>query len=165
MDLELEEKDKNLSELRASYLHLRERVHKKEAGLESLDREMKMQEEMEARLKNEQDEIKTRLINLKEEKANLEKDLESMKGRYQKLEGEISLKEERLKNRKDSLEFVKDAYEKARAGLNDSANKEVGLNHKSEYLTKMLDQVTDSRSRLENDLKDICSHRGHGRDP
>jgi len=78
-----------------------------------------------------------------------------MKGRYQKLEGEISLKEKRLKNRKDSLEFVKDDFEKARSGLNDSANKEVGLNHKSEYLNKMLNQVTDSRSRLENDLKDI----------
>ena len=155
MDLELEEKDKALSALRTDYLHLRERVHKKEAGLESLDREMKLQEELEDRLKAEQHEIENRLVNLKEEKTRLGKDLEGMKGRYQQLEGEITLKEKRVKNRKDSLDFVKSEYEKSRTGLNESTHTEVGLNHKSDYLNKMLTQVTDSRSRLENDLKDI----------
>jgi len=154
MHLELEQKDNDLSGLRTNYLQIRERVHKKEASLESLDREMKLQEEMEGRLRAEQNDIQTRLINLKEEKANLEKELEKMKERYQNLESEIALKEKRLKNRKDSLTFVKEEYEKARAGLNAGANKEVGLNHESDYLNKMLNQITDSRSRLEKDLND-----------
>jgi len=155
MHLELEQKDNDLSELRTAYLNVRERVHKKEAGLEALDRELKLQEEMESRLRAEQDDIGARLINLKQEKARLEEKLEEMKGKYQELEGEISLKEKRLKNRKDSLTFVREEYEKARTKLNEGANKEVGLNHESDYLNKMLNQVTDSRSRLEIDLNDV----------
>ncbi len=155
MNLELEEKNQALSSLRNDSFHLRERVHKKEAGLESLDREIKMQEELEGKLKTEQDEINTRLINLEKEKTTLGNNLESMKGRYQNLDGEITLKDKRMKNRKESLAFVKDEHEKARAGLNNSTNKEVGLNHKSDYLNKMLSQVTDSKSRLEKDREDI----------
>lgn len=155
MHLEQEEKNHALSGLRTNYLNLKERAHKKDADLESLDREKKLQEEMEARLRLEQDEITTRLLNLKEEKAKLEKELEKMKVLYQTLEGEISLKEKRLKNRKDSLTFIKEEYEKARTELTEGANKEVGLNHESDYLNKMLHQITDSRSRLETDMTNI----------
>ncbi|MBW1850392.1 MAG: chromosome segregation protein SMC [Deltaproteobacteria bacterium] len=155
MHLELEEKNDYLSSMRTSHLHLRERVHKKEAGLESLVREMKMQEELEVRLKLEQDEIGSRLINLKDEKAHLENELEKMKERYEQLKSEISLKDNRLKNRRESLQFVKQEYEKARTELNTGANREVGLNHESDYLKKMLNQVTDSRSRLEKDMNDV----------
>ncbi len=155
MHLALEEKDKNLSNLRTNYLHLRERVHKKDLGLESLDQEMKMQEELEVRLKDEQNDIKNRLVNLKKEKAGLEEEIEKMKEKSHDLKGEISLNEKRLKTRKESLDFVKGDYEKARAELNDGAKKEVGLNHESEYLKKLLDQITDSRSRLENELNDV----------
>ena len=155
MQLTLEEKDNNLSGLRTNYLHLRERVQKKEAGLESLAMETKMQEELEARLRAEQDEIRVRLTGLKQEKADLENGIETMKQRALDLEGEISLKEKRLKNRRESLDFVRSDHEKAREMLSDGANKEVGLKHKSEYLNKMLNQITDSKSRFDKDMNDI----------
>ncbi|SPD74579.1 Chromosome partition protein Smc [uncultured Desulfobacterium sp.] len=155
MHLTLEEQDNNISGLRNNYLHLRERVQKKEAGLESLDMETKMQEELETRLRAEEDEIRIRLAGLKQEKADLENGLEAMKQKALDLDGEIALKDKRLKNRKESLDFVRSDYEKARERLTEGTNKEVGLKHKSEYLNKMLDQITDGRSRLEKDMSDI----------
>ncbi len=155
MHLELEQKDSDLSDLRTAYLNIRERVHKKEAGLEALDREMKLQEEMENRLLREKEDIDNRLIHLEEEKGDLQDKLEKMKGKYRDLAAEISLKEKRLKNRKDSLLFVKEEYEKARGKLNAGTSKEMGLNHESEYLNKLLNQITDRNSRLEKDLRDV----------
>ncbi len=155
MHLEMDEKDRLLSELRTTHAGLSERVHKKEAGLESLDRELKIQVELEGRLKGENNEISERLIQLQTEKAEFEKRLETMKGRYRDIQGEILLQEKRLKNRKDSLLFVKEEYEKARSELNAGTNKEVSLNHESDYLKKMLHQVTDSRTRLEKDMQDV----------
>ncbi len=155
MQMELEEKDHDLSTLRDKYLHLRERVHKKEAGIESLDREVKLQEELKGRLKGEKEEIGRRIVRLKEEKVLLEQESVKMKENYQAMASEISLQEDRLKNRKDSLTFVKEEYEKAREILNAGTNKEIGLNHESEYLKKLLHQVTDSNSRLEKELHDV----------
>ncbi len=153
MNLELEEKDGDLSRYRKQYLDLREKVHKKEAGIESLTREMSMQEEQEERLKEEQKEIKIRLESLKEEKVNLQAKLKKMEERSLEIEGETSIKEKRLKARHAFLKEIKEEYEKARSELNDGVNKEVGLNHESGYLNKMLGQITDSRSRLEQELK------------
>ncbi len=155
MHLELEEKDAGLSSLRTSYLNLRERVHKKEAGIESLVGEIRMQEELEGRLKGEQDEIEKRLLDLREEKGNLEKEMDNKKERSGALEAEISLKEKRLSSRRELLKAVKEDYEKARTELNVGVNKEVGLRHESDYLNKMFNQITDSRSRLEKEMKDV----------
>jgi len=155
MNLELEEKDADLSMCRKSHLDLRENVHKKEAGIESLTREMRMQEEQEGRLKEEQEEIRTRLTNLKEEKVTLQEEVKSMEERSLEIEGETSIKEKRLKARQDFLKDIKEEYEKARSELNDGVNKEVGLNHESGYLNKMLGQITDGRSRLEKELQDF----------
>ena len=154
MNLELEEKDSGLSVLNKNYLHLRERVHKKETGLESLKSEMKMQEELENRLKDEQEEIRNRLLGLKEEKTSLEQNIEKMKEQSHGLEREISLGEKRLSARRELLKKINEDFENARSELSAGANKEVGLNHESGYLNKMLNQITDSRSRLEKELGD-----------
>jgi chromosome segregation protein len=155
MNLELEEKDAALSGLRKNHLHLKEGVHRKETGLESLKGEIKMQEELEGRLKGEREEITKRLFGLKEEKVSLERNMEKMKERSRELEGEITLREKRLSARRELLKGINDDYEKARAELSAGANKELGLNHESGYLNKILSQITDSRSRLEKELKEI----------
>jgi len=155
MNLELEEKESALSQCRQTYLHLKERVNKKETDLESLTREMRMQEEMEVRLKGEQEEIRTRLAGLGQERINLEKETEKMTESARGLEGEISQSEMRLKARRDLLRVIKEDHEKARAQLNAGASKEVGLTHESGYLNKMINQITDSRTRLEKELKDL----------
>ncbi|UCF86097.1 MAG: chromosome segregation protein SMC [Desulfobacteraceae bacterium] len=155
MNLELEEKDAALSGLRKNHLHLKEGVHRKETGLESLKGEIKVQEELEGRLKGEREEIRKRLVGLKEEKASLERNMEKMKERSRELEGEITLREKRLSARRDLLKGINDDHEKARAELSAGANKELGLNHESGYLNKILSQITDSRSRLEKELKEM----------
>jgi chromosome segregation protein len=155
LNLELEEKDRELSTHRSGYLHLKEKVHKSEAGLESLIGEMRMQEELEHRLKEEVGDINNRLLGLKEEKENLQKEKDQMKVNSSTLEAEISLKEKRLSARREFLKNIKEDYEKARAELNAGVNKEVGLNHESGYLNKMLNQITDSRSRLEKEIQDV----------
>jgi chromosome segregation protein len=155
MNLEMEEKESLLSTCRADYLRLQERVHKKEAGLESLTGEMKMQEEMGVRLKGEKEQITTRLSSLKDERTRLNKDLDTLKKNSRDLEAEISLEENRLKSRRESLNSVREEYEKVRGELSDGANKEAGLNHGSDYLNRMLHQITDRRSRLESELNEV----------
>ncbi|MBW1796760.1 MAG: hypothetical protein JRJ38_20490, partial [Deltaproteobacteria bacterium] len=155
MNLELEEKDTALSSLRKRNFDLGDAVHRKEAGLESLSREIKMQEELEHRLSGEKEDIKIRLAGLEEEKLKLQKEIEKVKENSHNLEGEISLKEKRVRTKREFLKQIKEDYEKARAQLNAGENKELGLSHESGYLNKMLDQITDSRSRLEKELKDV----------
>lgn len=155
LDLQLEEKDNGLSGLRKNHLHLREQVHKKEADLESLAGEMRMQKELEGRLKNEENEIQSRLIGLKEEKAGIQKQIEEMKANIYELKGETDLKKKRLGSRSDHLKTIREEYEKAREELNVATKKEVGLDHESGYLNKMMHQISDSRSRLEKELEDF----------
>ena len=155
MNMELEEKDTNLSILRKAHLHLREKVHKKETALDSLTAEIRMQEELEGRLRSEKGDIKDRLIGLKEEKQGLQEKIGKLKVNSAELEGEKVSKEERLKARQGLLKKIKEDYERARAELSAGANKEVGMSHKSDYLNKMLNQITDSRSRLERELKEV----------
>lgn len=155
LNLELEEKDAALSSLRKKQFDLGDTVHRREAGLESLNGEIKMQEEMEKRLSDEKEEIRVRLEGLEEEKHKVHRDKEEVKKNLQKLEGEISFKEQRVRSKRDFLKQVKEGYEEARAGLNAGENKELGLSHESGYLNKMIDQITDSRSRLEEELQEV----------
>jgi chromosome segregation protein len=155
MHLELEEKETGVSECRQNYLRLKERVHKKEADIESLTGEIRMQEEMKVRLTSEQEEIRKRLTSLKEEKAKLGKEIDRMREGSSNLEGEIALKDKRLKARRDFLIDIKEDYEGARAAMSAGATKEVGLSHESGYLSKTINQITDNRSRLEKELRDF----------
>lgn len=154
MNLELEGKDTVLSDLRQNHLQAREKVNRKEAALESLATEVRMHEEMEARLQEEKEEISARLSDFAEEKASLETKMEQMDEQAQALEGEIALREKRVKSRRQVVREIKDAYEKAREGFNSGVNKEVGLQHESSYLNKMLARITDGRSRLEQEHRE-----------
>ncbi|MCJ7774874.1 MAG: AAA family ATPase, partial [Desulfobulbaceae bacterium] len=113
MDLELEEKDAELSNRRKIHFDLGEKVHRKETGLESLKSEIKIQEELEDRLKGEQEEIKNRLTVLKGERVNLQQNIEKMKEHFLELEGEISLREKRLNARRELLKGINEDFEKA----------------------------------------------------
>jgi chromosome segregation protein len=155
MNLELEEKDTALSSLRKRQFDLGDTVHRKEAGLESLNGEIKMQEELEHRLSGEKEEIKIRLEGLEEEKLKLQKEKGEVERNFKNLEGEIYLKEKRVRTKRDFLKQIKEGYEKARTELNAGENKELGLSHESGYLNKMIDQITDSRTRLEEELKGV----------
>lgn len=71
------------------------------------------------------------------------------------MDAEVSLKEKRMENRRQLLNTVKRDFEKARLLMNEGLNKEVGLSHESGYLNKLLDDITDSRSRLEKELESV----------
>ena len=153
MNLELEEKDGILSGLRKDYLHLRDRVQKKEAGLEALAREIEMQDELKARLRAEQEELGHKLIGLEDEKTCLREKIDKVEIRSQDLNAEISLKDKMMESRRQFLNTVKRDFEKARLLMNEGMNQEVGLSHESSYLNKLLDEITDSKSRLEKELE------------
>jgi chromosome segregation protein len=156
MNLELDEKDRQLAEHRAAHLRLRERFHKKEAALDSLAHDMKLQEELQGRLEAEQSDIRKRMEALKKEKGKLVQERETLNASAGHVEGEINLKERRLGSRRESLKALREAYEAARGVLSESSNEEMGLTHESGYLNKMLNQITDSRSRLEKELRDAA---------
>ena len=157
MNLELEEKDADLSDHRKSFLHLRDRVHKKEGGIESLAGEMRMIEELKVRLIGEQEEIRVRLTELRRKREILDKEKDRIKEKSVELENEISLRDERLRARKGVLEEIREGYEEARADLNAGEKREVGLNNESGYVNRLLDQISDSRSRLDKELKELTA--------
>ena len=71
MNLELEEKDREINRLRQAYLLCKEKVSKKESSLESIGAEKRMQVEMEKRLEKEREDLGRRLIELEQEKKIL----------------------------------------------------------------------------------------------
>lgn len=157
MYLELEEKDSDLSTTRERHLRLRDKVHKKEAGIETLNGELNGLEKLERRLRDEKEEIRHRITNLDREKKDLAKELEEMKQSTIELQGEIPIKEKRLSTRRELLNEIKEAHEEARAELNANTDRKMGLSHESGYLNKMLNQITDSRTRLEREIEEVNS--------
>lgn len=155
MNLELDEKDAGLSVYRQDHLRLSDRVRKKEAEVESLSSEMRMIQEMKGRLMAEQESLTLRLRDLREKRADLENDREDIRARSSELEREIAVREERAAIRKRALEEIREDHEKARTELSAGENREVGLNHESGYLNRLLQQISDSRSRLEKELSEI----------
>jgi len=155
MNLELDEKDTGLSVYRNDHLHLSDRVRRKEGEVESLSGEMRLIEELKGRLMAEQESLVLRLSELKDKRSGLEKDREKIRERSSELEREIAVRDERATIRKRALEEIREDYEKARTELNAGENREVGLNHESGYLNRLLEQISDSRSRLEKELSEI----------
>ena len=155
MNLKLEEKDDGLSDHRENFNHLRDRVHKKEGGIASLTGEMRTVEEMKVRLTGEQEEIRIRLAELRGKRESLIKEKDRIKEKSVELENEISLRDERLRVRKGVLEEIRKGYEEARTDLNAGEKREVGLNNESGYVNRLLGQISDSRSRLEKELKEL----------
>ncbi|MBW1781804.1 MAG: AAA family ATPase, partial [Deltaproteobacteria bacterium] len=155
MNLELDEKDADLSVYRKNHLRLSDRVRRKEGEVESLAQEMRMIEELKVRLRAEQETLKGRLTELSGKRSQLEADRDRIRKRSLELEREISLKDERVNARKGVLEEIREGYEQARSEVSAGENREVGLNHESGYLNRLLEQISDGRSRLENELKEI----------
>ena len=155
MNLKLDEMDSSLSGLRKAHFRLNEKANRKSSELEGLQREMGMQEELERKLVQQEEDLKRKLVELRSEREKIKKEIDAKDKACDELEGEIELKKNLLKGRREYLNSAKDEYEKARAELAEGSNKEIGLDHKSGYLRKMIDQISDNRSRLENDLDEI----------
>ena len=151
MQIELEEKDGRLGELRRRHDRFREQVHRQEADMEALAGELRMHEELESRLRQEQQAIRERQANLEEEKKRIFGDLSLRMDTARKLDGEAALAEERLGTRRDFLASVREQFESMRSRLGKGAEKEVSLTHESGYLARMLDQITDTVTRLQKD--------------
>jgi chromosome segregation protein len=155
--LELDEKDENLGNLRRTYERLLERVHKKESHMEALTGEIRMQKDMELRLLQEKGELGKRLSHLGEERDSLETRIHDMGTTFEDLEAGISISEERCSGRRNFLREIQEEYEKARAAVSRGLSQETGLNHESEYLTRVLGEITDSRSRLDGERLEVAA--------
>ncbi|MGD9075752.1 MAG: AAA family ATPase, partial [Desulfobacteraceae bacterium] len=110
MQLEMEEKEKEISRLREAYLILKEEVNKKESALESLASEKKMQLELESRLGKEKEDMGQRLSSLKEEGVLLKGKVQKLKQGFKGHESKIWVVDKRLRKRKELLNEVKDHY-------------------------------------------------------
>jgi chromosome segregation protein len=155
MNLDLEEKDKEISGLRETYLQWKERVNKKESTLESMAAEKRMQVELETRLVKEKEDLGRRLRELQEERNTLTEKIEKVKQSSADLEDEVSLAQQRVKGRHELLKEVKEAYEEARTRVNSGMSREMSLTQESGYLSKRIAEITDSRSRLEREKGDV----------
>ncbi|UCF57296.1 MAG: AAA family ATPase, partial [Deltaproteobacteria bacterium] len=155
MNLEREEKEKEISRLRNSYLISKEEVNKEESALESLAGEKKMQVELETRLRKEKEDMGQRLTGLKEERDILKEKVGKLRHSFKGLESEIWVVDKRLRKRREFLNEVKEDYEKARDKVNSGVTKEMGLSQESGYLNKRIGEITDSRTRLEKEKSDV----------
>jgi len=155
MTLELEEKDKIISGLKEAYFHLKDKVHKKESLLESLAGEKRMQEELKGRLEREKDDLGRKLTALREERGLLLEKIEKGKRTSVDLEEEISILEQRVKGRHELLKEAREIYEEARTKVNSRMSKEMSLNQESGYLNKRIEEITDTRTRFENEKQEV----------
>ncbi len=155
MNLELEERDRKLSLLRQDYLRAKEKVGKKETALESMAAEKRMQEQLEKHLEKEKEELRERVKELEKEKEELLGKIEEAKKAASALEGEVELQATRVKNRQELLKQVREAYDEARNRVNSGASRESSLAQESSYLSKRIQEITDSKSRLEREREGV----------
>ena len=155
MQIELEEKDGFLSELRRRHDRFREQVHRQESDMEALAGELRMHEELENRLDQEKAAIKQRQEDLEKEKGRISADLTLRRDAARELEGQVALAEERLKSRKEFLASVREQFESMRSKLGKGAEQEVSLTHESGYLRKILGQISDTVTRLRKDREGL----------
>ncbi len=155
VNLELEDRDQTISGMKEAYFQLKEKVNKRESHLESFAGEKRMQEELKGRLEKEQDELGRKLTALREERGLLLEKIEKVKRSSSDSEGEISILEQRVKGRYDLLKEAKEVYEEARTRVNSRMSKEMSLTQESGYLNKRIEEITDTRTRLENEKQEV----------
>ncbi|MBN1847777.1 MAG: chromosome segregation protein SMC [Deltaproteobacteria bacterium] len=154
MSLDLDQKNSEISSLRQTYLSIKDAFNRKEAAIESLTNEKRMQQDLEIRLQNEQEDIQRRMMELDHEKISLEERIQNLKQAAVDLENETAMVDERLKTRKRLLQEIKEEYERAKDKVNSGKTKEAGLNQESGYLSKRIHEITDKRTRLEKEKED-----------
>lgn len=159
LGIELEEKDANLAKLHKRYLQIKDELQAKENFLESLDHELRLQEQLESRLKDEKKEYLDRTVRLKQDHQQIQAAMEDIANRLDKIRGEISVQAERVLKKQQALEKVKGEYEDIRDSLSTNKQKESGLEHESGYLEKLLDQVSGTHKRLEQELNEACQRK------
>ncbi len=155
MDLEREEKEKEVSRLRQTYLTSKEVMNKETATLDALASEKRMQKELEARLVKDQEEGGRRLTELQKENGLLKEKVTKVKERFKGLESEMWLIDERQRQRKGLLDEVKEEYERAKDKVNSGVTREMSLSQESGYLNKRIGEITDGRTRLEREKHEV----------
>ena len=155
MKMALDGKDEEITHLRQTYLHLNERVSKKDSTLEALAAEKRMQLDLEKRLKNEKADLGRRLEELQEERGDILEKIEKVKEVSANLNEEMTIIEKRVKGRRNHLNEAKEGYEAARERLNTGVSREMSLAQESGYLNKRIGEITDGRSRLEKEKEDV----------
>ena len=152
MNQDLEEKEEGLSTCRKVHFDCRDRVQKKEADIQSLEGELKTLSQLATRLETEQVDVRTNIVTLEKKKGHLKGEMLRLEKESADLEGEAQLEEERLKTRKRLFKEIRENFEKARRNMSAGETRAVGLNHETGYLNEALEQISDSRSRLEKEL-------------
>jgi chromosome segregation protein len=155
MNMDLEEKDREVASLRNNYLNIKDEFNKKESALESLAGEKRMQVELENRLDNEKGDIGRRILTLEQERTGLVEKVEKLKQGSMTLEDEISLVEKRMKSRKELLNEIREEYERVNTRIGSDAAREAGLSQESSHLNKRIEEITDNRERLEKEKDDV----------
>ena len=155
MNLELEEKEVEIASLREAHLKIKERVSKKEAMVEAMAAEKRMQTELERRLEKDREDLSVRLGELEKEKGLLLERIEEVKAKAASIEEEISLVEARAKNRQELLKQIREVFEQARARVQSGMSKEASLTQESGFLARRIGEITDSRTRLEKEREEV----------
>ncbi|RJR34816.1 MAG: chromosome segregation protein SMC [Desulfobacteraceae bacterium] len=157
LKLQLEEKEREISVVRGKFLQAKDKVGRKEAFLESLIGEKRMQVEMENRLEREKQELRKKQEDLGSEREALLQKISNAREGASCLEEECALLEKRVKGRQEFLRQVKEVYEEARTRVNAGMSKEMSLTQESGYIHKRMGDLTTSRARLEKDGADLKS--------
>jgi chromosome segregation protein len=157
MNLELEEKDRAMALLRGAQLKAKERVGKKEAMVEAMAAEKRMQTELERRLEKDKEDLSRRMGELEKERALLLERIEEVKAKAAATEEEISLAEARAKNRQELLKQIREVFEEARARVHSGMSKEASLTQESGFLARRIGEITDSRTRLEKERGEVLA--------
>ena len=157
--IELEETDRKLEDLRKAYQKTKEKLQAKEALFDSLDHEQKLQQQIEARLKEEKKAYQDRTLKLQQEKEEIGAAIDSISKRLESLQADILVQEQEVASKQQELQKLKEDYEEVRESLSANREKESGLEHESGYLKKLLSQISGTRIRLERELQGIIKKK------
>ena len=157
LNLELDEQEEGLSACRKVHFDCRDRVQKREAEIQSLEGELKTLSQLASRLETEQGDVRTNIVALEKKKDHRKGEMLRLKRETADLEQDAQLEEERLKTRKRLFKEIRENFEKARKNMSAGETHAVGLNHETGYLNKALEQISDSRSRLKNELAETSA--------
>ncbi len=156
MNLELGGMDEEIDRLRDRFLRRKESVGRKESTLESLAGEKRMQVTLQQRLGEEREDLERRLQGLGEERVGIEERVAALQENAGTLEDEISLLDQRLKRRTAVLEEIRQEYERSRTDVNSGVTREMGLNQESGHLQQRIEEITDSRTRLQQEKDEVA---------
>lgn len=155
-NLELIEAEKSLATLKESAFSLREELGKKEDTLQHLSADRERSSQADIRLNEEKEEIRQKLWEFRSEAEKIATRINELQSSHQEISTLRSNCDSALKDRRLSLDRVKDELNKEKPHLTELATNEAGLRGEIRNLYETIKQLEIRMNGMEGESKEIA---------